>query len=242
MMSRISSLWLVAGEEGLIESTGLFESRLLSFKAELRQGSADYTLTTLHFGTVHLATRLLVFILIPPDLSIRECLPSQCTRTAQLSIAFFAMPAPVHYGVVLYPGFQLLDVAGPLDILNLLSQNHELKLSILSSTLEPVTTLQPGAKTTFAQSIVPTHTFSDAPADIEVLLVPGGLGARDEANIQPAIDYVRTAYPKLQYLITVCTGSALVAKAGILDGIRATSNKAAFEWVGCLCQSYACLS
>lgn len=140
------------------------------------------------------------------------------------------MEGPVHYGVVLYPGFQLLDVAGPLDILNLLSQNHDLKLSILSNTLEPVTTLQPGAKTTFAQSIVPTHTFADAPKDIEVLLVPGGLGARDEANIQSAIDYVSAAYPKLQYLITVCTGSALVAKAGILDGVRATSNKAAFEW------------
>lgn len=145
------------------------------------------------------------------------------------------MATPVRYGVVLYPGFQLLDVAGPLDILNLLSASHELKLSILSATMDPVSTLQPGAKTTFGQSIVPTHTFADAPADIEVLLVPGGLGARDENNIQPAIDYVRSVYPKLQYLITVCTGSALVAKTGILDGVRATSNKAAFEWVGFVC-------
>jgi putative intracellular protease/amidase len=136
------------------------------------------------------------------------------------------------YGVVLFPGFQLLDVAGPLDILNLLSQSVPLELSILSSTLEPVSTLAPGSKTTFGQSIVPTHTFADAPDDIEVLLVPGGLGCRDEANIKPAVDYVKKTFPKLKFLITVCTGSHLVAQAGVLDGVRATSNKAAFAWVG----------
>lgn len=181
---------------------------------QARQGSCKGLSPILHLfdeGRLHRC--------LPRSSSAKQCKPAQV-----------GMP-PVHYGVVLYPGFQLLDVAGALDILNLLSQSHELKLSILSSTLEPVTTLQPGAKTTFAQTIVPTHTFDDAPADIEVLLVPGGLGARDEANIQPAIEYVRTVYSKLEFLITVCTGSALVAKAGVLDGVRATSNKAAFEWV-----------
>lgn len=138
------------------------------------------------------------------------------------------MSKPTHYAVVLYPGFQLLDVAGPLDILNLLSLNNDIKLSILSSTMDAVPTLP---KSAFSQSVVPTHTFENAPEDIEVLLVPGGLGAREESNIQPAVDYVRKVFPKLQYLITVCTGSALVAKAGVLDGVRATSNKAAFQWV-----------
>lgn len=142
------------------------------------------------------------------------------------------MTLPTHYAVLLYPGFQLLDVAGPLDILNLLSSKNDVKLSILSSTMGPVPTMP---KTAFSQSIVPTHTFADAPEDIEVLLVPGGLGARDADNIQPAVDYVKKVYPKLQYLITVCTGSALVAKAGVLDGVKATSNKAAFEWVSRLC-------
>lgn len=142
---------------------------------------------------------------------------------------------PTKYGVVLFPNFQLLDVAGPLDILNILAKSHSLSLAILSSTLEPVSTLPiiEGDLTSpsFSQSIVPTHTFDSAPDDIEVLLVPGGRGARPEENILPAIDYIRRIYPKLRYLITVCTGSVVVAKAGVLDGRKATSNKMSWQWV-----------
>lgn len=142
------------------------------------------------------------------------------------------MAPPLHYGLVLFPGFQLLDVAGPMDILNLLSYRQEgLKLSILADTLDPVSTLKPDATTTFSQCIVPTHTFANAPEDIEVLLVPGGLGVRDGDNIKSAVQYVGKVFPSLKYLITVCTGSALVGQAGVLDGKRATSNKASFDWV-----------
>ncbi|KAF2733764.1 class I glutamine amidotransferase-like protein [Polyplosphaeria fusca] len=68
--------------------------------------------------------------------------------------------------------------------------------------------------------------------DIDVLVVPGGLGTREAANIAPVIEFVRRVYGTgLQYLLTVCTGSAVVGMAGVLDGRRATSNKKAFTWV-----------
>ncbi|KAI0133876.1 ThiJ/PfpI family protein [Xylariales sp. AK1849] len=135
---------------------------------------------------------------------------------------------PLKYGVVVFRGFQALDVFGPLDILNLLSASKPLKLSIIAASLNSVSTAL--TSTGFGQSIVPTHTFQDAPADIEVLLVPGGLGTREYDDIAPVIDFVREVYPKLRYLLTVCTGSVLVAKTGALDGRRATSNKRAFKW------------
>jgi putative intracellular protease/amidase len=146
------------------------------------------------------------------------------------------MAPPLVYGVVLFPGFQLLDVAGPLDICNLLRRDYpELKLYILSSSLEPVYTQQ-GAS--FDQGWVPTHTFGDCPSDIEVLLVPGGMGVRDEKIVQEARAFVKEIYPKLRYLITVCTGSALVARVGVLDGKKATSNKASFGWVCPTCRRF----
>ncbi|PWY96232.1 class I glutamine amidotransferase-like protein [Aspergillus sclerotioniger CBS 115572] len=141
---------------------------------------------------------------------------------------------PLRIGIILFPGFQALDAFGPLDCLNDLSRTHNLTLSILSSTLSPVSTKVPLLPNTISQSILPTHTFATAP-DLDVLLIPGGLGIRDSGPaIQDAISYIRAVYPKLQYLITVCNGSALAAIAGVLDGRRATTNKKIFDEVAAL--------
>ena len=60
--------------------------------------------------------------------------------------------------------------------------------------------------------------------------MPGGPGAR-AADMQPAVDFIASVYPSLQYLISVCTGAPLVARTGLVDGMRATTNKRAWEWV-----------
>lgn len=76
--------------------------------------------------------------------------------------------------------------------------------------------------------IPPTHSYATAPRDIEVLLVPGGLGSRSP-YINSTLDYITKSFPKLKYLITVCTGSLVVARTGLLSGKRVTTNKAAFK-------------
>jgi len=131
-------------------------------------------------------------------------------------------------GVVLFPGFQALDVFGPVDCLNVLSWSHSVTLALLSSTLEPVTTKPPASPNALGQSVVPTHTFRTAPS-LDLLFVPGGLGTRGSSPvIEETIAYIRDVYPTLKYLITVCTGSGLAARAGVLDGKRATTNKMAW--------------
>ncbi|KAF2867388.1 class I glutamine amidotransferase-like protein [Massariosphaeria phaeospora] len=143
-------------------------------------------------------------------------------------------PHPTTIGVLLFPGFQLLDAAGPLDILNILSRTHTLSLSLIARTLDPVSTseaLGVAQGSHFAQSLVPTHTFETAPSDLDVLLVPGGLGTRDEANMQGVVEWLGRVYGGLRWCLTVCTGSVVLARTGVLDGRRATSNKKAFAWV-----------
>ncbi|KAL4861718.1 hypothetical protein BDV12DRAFT_203722 [Aspergillus spectabilis] len=139
---------------------------------------------------------------------------------------------PLRLGLLLFPGFQALDAFGPIDCLNVLSRSHPLTLSILSHTLDPVSTRLPESSTALGQSIVPTHTFSSAP-ELDVLLVPGGFGTRllDSEPIKEVIKFIADVYPRLKYLITVCTGSALVARTGLLDGKKATTNKRAFKEV-----------
>ncbi|TFK44468.1 class I glutamine amidotransferase-like protein [Crucibulum laeve] len=139
---------------------------------------------------------------------------------------------PINFGVLVFPAFQALDVFGPLDALNMLSLSFPLNLSIIASTLSAVSTRPTSAtmnphNSNFSESIMPTHTFDNPPADLEVLIVPGGLGTR-APNLDPTIDFVRRTYPQLKYLITVCTGAGIAARAGVLDGRRATTNKRAW--------------
>ncbi|KAJ6781464.1 hypothetical protein PWT90_02668 [Aphanocladium album] len=140
-----------------------------------------------------------------------------------------ASKPPVKYAVALFNGFQLLDVAGPLDILAVLAQQVPIEVLVLAHTMDPVTsrTTRAGA---VGQQVLPTHTFDSAPEDIEVLLIPGGGGTRDVEGTQPLVDYAARAYPKLRYFLTVCTGTVLAARAGILDGKNVTTNKLAFDW------------
>lgn len=91
--------------------------------------------------------------------------------------------------------------------------------------------LQDNKKSDFGEKLVPTHTFATAPDDIEVLLLPGGHGSRSEEKIEGVVEFVRSYYPRLRYMLTVCTGSAILAKTGVLNQRKATSNKKAFSWV-----------
>lgn len=157
---------------------------------------------------------------------------------AAASVAFAQNTTiPVNFGMIVFPAFTPLDVFGPLDMLNNFSLQQHMNLSIIASTLDPVTTKLRNhnvAKSDFGQSIVPTHTFANPPADLDVLFVPGGAGTRavnspyPELRLTELIDYIRDVYPSLKYLVSVCTGAQLVAQAGVLDGRNATTNKNAF--------------
>ena len=150
---------------------------------------------------------------------------------------------PKNFGVVLFPGFQLLDVCGPIDALNVLSNSHTLNLSIIAASLEPVGTQhfaqgQQGSR--FNQSIVPTHTFENAPQELDVILIPGGLGNRSDENMKPVVKFLTSLgldgsggplKGDLKWLLTVCTGSEILARTGSLDGKKATTNKRAFNQV-----------
>ena len=133
-----------------------------------------------------------------------------------------ASSPPLSYGALLYPGFEVLDIAGPLEALNTLSRidgQEGMTLSIISKTMDPINPGPPNAKgSTFTskQQYLPTHTFDNAPK-VDVLLVPGGFGSLPPADTEAEVEFIRKVYrgdgcPPLQYLFTVCTGSALAAQ------------------------------
>jgi transcriptional regulator GlxA family with amidase domain len=98
--------------------------------------------------------------------------------------------------------------------------------------LDPVPTIPrslAGVSLGISQSIVPTNTFANPPGNLEVLLVPGGFGTHEPEDSAAAVAFVKDIYPKLKYIISVCTGSIILARAGVLEGKKATTNKAMWE-------------
>lgn len=124
-------------------------------------------------------------------------------------------------GACLFPGFELLDIYGPLEMLGSLSDRVE--VVIVGETSAPIASAQ-GPRTTV------DVTFDDV-TDLDILLLPGGRGTRQEVDNERMIDFLKSVYPQLEYLASICTGAGLLARAGLLDGRRATTNKKSFQWV-----------
>lgn len=120
-------------------------------------------------------------------------------------------------GMLLYPGLTLLDLAGPANALSLHGKIH-----LVWKNLEPV-------PTDMGISLNPTTTFNDAPDDLDVLFVPGGLGTNDVMRDQEILDFLARAGTTARYVTSVCTGSAILAAAGLLDGYRAATHWAFYE-------------
>ncbi|KAF2131087.1 DJ-1/PfpI family protein [Dothidotthia symphoricarpi CBS 119687] len=148
---------------------------------------------------------------------------------------------PTHFAALVFPRYQAIDLFGPLDILNTISMFYgnesKMHMSIFSSTMDPVST---GLEGGFGEKILPTNTFdevlgnssrylNDTKGEIDVLIVPGGAGTRGDMTLE--VEFVKAVYPKLKYIISVCTGASILARAGILDDHRATTNKRSFAWV-----------
>ena len=122
---------------------------------------------------------------------------------------------------VLFHEFELLDLFGPFEMFGLLPEQFELRLVAES-----------GDRVASAQGPVSLidHRFEDSPS-FDLILVPGGRGTRREVDNPVMLEWLQAQAATANYVTSVCTGSALLARAGLLDGLRATTNKAAFEWV-----------
>lgn len=127
-------------------------------------------------------------------------------------------PNPKTIGVVLYRGFEVLDVYGPVEMWG---NVNEYKIVTVAEEAGPVTSSQ-GTKS------VAEYSFSDCP-QVDVLLVPGGMGTLIEVNNEALLAFLKKQHEQTELTTSVCSGSWLLAKAGILDGLRATSNKLYFK-------------
>jgi transcriptional regulator GlxA family with amidase domain len=130
------------------------------------------------------------------------------------------MGSPRTLGAVFYEGFELLDVYGPLEMFGSLGPEL-LRIVTIAEAPGPVASFQ-GPKT------VAEHGFADAPP-LDLILVPGGFGTLAQLGNERLLGFLRERAGRAERTMSVCSGSALLARAGLLDGRRATSNKQFFD-------------
>jgi transcriptional regulator GlxA family with amidase domain len=125
-------------------------------------------------------------------------------------------------GALLFEGFELLDVFGPLEAFGHLAPSGKCQIIMVAERAGAVPSAQ-------GPQAIADYDFANCPK-IQILLVPGGFGTRREASNPKLIDFLRRRSAQADLVMSVCTGAGLLARAGLLDGRRATTNKQVFEW------------
>ena len=123
--------------------------------------------------------------------------------------------------VLIFDGFELLDVFGPLEMFGMLPEHFSIHLIAEDNSV---------IKSAQGPRSMADELFNDQ-AYYDLLLVPGGPGTRIQINNPVLLNWIRQQSEHAKFISSVCTGSALLAKAGVLDGKKATTNKLAFDWV-----------
>lgn len=116
--------------------------------------------------------------------------------------------------IVLYPGFTALDFIGPYEVLRNLPDTD---VRFVWHESGPI------AADSGVLVVGATHTFDETPSP-DVILVPGGPATMEHARDEKVLDWLRRADQTSTWTTSVCSGSVLLAAAGLLDGHRATSH------------------
>lgn len=120
-------------------------------------------------------------------------------------------PVQYHIGLVLYPDLTQLDLTGPYQVFAFMPNTQ---VHLLWKTLEPVRSAE-------GMSILPTMTFDNCPL-LDVLCVPGGAMGQVQMMRDPEVlEFLQQQGRTAKFITSVCTGSLILAAAGLLQGYRA---------------------
>jgi len=128
-------------------------------------------------------------------------------------------------GILIYNGVEELDFVGPLEVLSIAnkcsSSNHFNNIHRISESLQEVI-CENGTR------VIPDFSYANSPT-LDVLIIPGGPSSRQERYNPNTIRFLCYHHQYTKYLLSVCTGSLLLAEAGLLDNKKATTHKEAID-------------
>jgi transcriptional regulator GlxA family with amidase domain len=128
--------------------------------------------------------------------------------------------------ILIFDEVEVLDFAGPFEVFAVSRSRHDESISLFN-----VYTVAENDRPVIARnglSVNPAYTIDNCPTP-DILLVPGGRGTRTEIHNQRVMDWIKRQAPAAELVLSVCTGALMLAKAGLLDGLQATTYHTAFD-------------
>lgn len=123
-------------------------------------------------------------------------------------------------GILLFDGVEELDFAGPYEVFTTAKKDGD-EVVTIGATADPIRGFN-------GLRVIPDHGFAEAP-QLDVLIVPGGMGTRPLADDPTHIDWIKATAATCTWVTSVCTGAILLNSAGLLSGRRATTHWAYVE-------------
>jgi transcriptional regulator GlxA family with amidase domain len=126
-------------------------------------------------------------------------------------------------GILIFDDVEVLDFTGPFEVFSVTNEqsNNELFNVLLISVGEKIINAKNSLK------VVSDCSFNDV-NNLDILLIPGGQGARPLVNNSEFIHWVQSVSKNCELVLSVCTGALILAKAGILNGLKATTHHQAY--------------
>jgi transcriptional regulator GlxA family with amidase domain len=124
---------------------------------------------------------------------------------------------------LVFDDFETLDLFGPIEMFGSLPEHYRIQF----------TSMVGGIIRSKHGVLMQTVAVSELAHQTDIVLVPGGLGTRQLVYNPSFLQTLIALTDEADWVLSVCTGSALLAKSGVLNGKRATSNKLAWQWVTC---------
>jgi transcriptional regulator GlxA family with amidase domain len=127
-------------------------------------------------------------------------------------------------GILVFPDVKVLDFCGPFEVFSAARLDEARRREEPSPyEVELAAVATDNVVATGGLKVVPDHDLDGCPP-LDVLVVPGGWGTRREMANAPLIAWIAERSSRVTTLASVCTGSLLLGKAGLLDGRRATTH------------------
>lgn len=127
-------------------------------------------------------------------------------------------------GILLFDDVEVLDFAGPFEVFSVagsLVDHAPFRVHTVAEVAGPVRALG-------GLVVVPDTALADAPAP-DVLVVPGGDGSRQAMESPELIRWIQETHQAAEVVMSVCSGARLLARAGLLDGLRVTTHHLVLE-------------